>query len=157
MNAHFLILFQAVLELLDSYPHDLCCFCSLIKQMRPRQTHRFKKDRKAMTTHRSQLPTAWTWCWPKCLSALSSGSLKRWSKIKVPQETTCMQSGPNRKLVPTKHPEFLELDTSAFVGSMPELISGGQRKEFFRNSKTAKQLGIWLDVLTSYVFLSSLR
>lgn len=69
-----------------------------------------------------------------------------------------MQSGPNRKLVPTKHPEFLELDSSAFVGSMPELMSGGQRKEFlFRNSKTAKQLGIWLDILTSYVFRSSLR
>ena len=67
-------------------------------------------------------------------------------------------SDPNRNLVPTKQPEVLELDPSAFVGSKPELLSGGQRKEFlFRDSQTTKQLGIWLDTLGSGVLLSSLR
>lgn len=69
-----------------------------------------------------------------------------------------LPSDPNRKLVPTKQPEFPELDTSAFAESKPELISRGQRKKFlFRNSETTKQLGISLDTLTSYVSLSSLR
>lgn len=80
MKAQFLILFQTVLDLLDSYTPDLYCSCSLIKQMRPCQTHRFKNNPKAMTTHKSELSTARTWCWPKDLSALSLESLKRWSK-----------------------------------------------------------------------------
>lgn len=58
-------------------PHDLCCFCSLIKQMRPRETHGFKRDSKAMTTHTSDLAMARTWCGPTSLSALTLGSLKQ--------------------------------------------------------------------------------
>lgn len=50
----------------------------------------------------------------------------------------CMLSDPHRKLVPTKQPEFPELDTSPFAKSKPELISQGQRKKFlFQNSETA--------------------
>ena len=50
----------------------------------------------------------------------------------------CVLSDPNRKFVPTKQPEFPELDTSPFAESKPELISQGQRKKFlFRNSERA--------------------